>query len=216
MPLPRGNMFFGLGPKLTDEQRKYVDSIFDYQLTIVNAKAGTGKTTLAVGAAKLIGKPLLYIFNPTEEHVMGHRPGTQAEKEAAYLGPLLDALLKIGEDPYTALYDPRNVDALKQGRVWVTAVSHTFFRGTNIQDKTIIIDEAQNFTKHDLKKVLTRIHDSCTVVMVGHAGQCDLPNPKHSGFAPYIEHFRDKDYCNIVELTKNFRGRLAQDADEIE
>src|SRR5690606_38029490 len=44
MPLPDGNMLFGFADKLTEEQREYVDSIFDKQLTIVNAKAGTGKS----------------------------------------------------------------------------------------------------------------------------------------------------------------------------
>lgn len=51
--------------------------------------------------------------------------------------------------------------------------------------------------------------------MIGHDGQCDLPKPAKSGFAPYIEHFRDKSYANVVTLTKNFRGQLAQDADEL-
>ena len=62
MPLPNGNLLFGFEPKLTDEQRIYVDSIFDNQLTIVNAKAGTDKTTLAVACAAVIGKPLTYIY----------------------------------------------------------------------------------------------------------------------------------------------------------
>lgn len=48
MPLDKDHLFFGYGHKLTEEQREYVDSIIDNQLTIVNAKAGTGKTTLAV------------------------------------------------------------------------------------------------------------------------------------------------------------------------
>jgi phosphate starvation-inducible protein PhoH and related proteins len=215
MPLPRDHIFFGLGPKLTDEQREYVDSIFDRQLTICNAKAGTGKTTLAVAAAKLLGKPLLYVFNPTEERRMGYRPGTQEEKESAYVVPLMDALLAINENPAQAIVNPANPDAQKAGRAWVTAKSHVFARGTNIRGMTVIIDEAQNFTRSDLRKVLTRIHDDCTVVMIGHTGQCDLVGSR-SGFADYIEHFRDKPYAKVCELTRNFRGRLATDADAID
>ncbi len=215
MPLPRDHIFFGLGPKLTDEQREYVDSIFDRQLTICNAKAGTGKTTLAVAAAKLLGKPLLYVFNPTEERRMGYRPGTQEEKESAYVVPLMDALLAINENPAEAIVNPANPGALKSGKAWVTAKSHVFARGTNIRGMTVIIDEAQNFTRSDLRKVLTRIHDDCTVIMIGHTGQCDLVGSR-SGFADYIEHFRDKPYAKVCELTRNFRGRLATDADMID
>src|SRR5690625_2216388 len=99
MALNDDSLFFGFGPKLTDEQRAYVNSIFDNQLTIVNARSGTGKMTLAVAAAKLIGKPLVYVFSPVEEGRMGFRPGTQREKEAEYQQPLVDALLEINEDP---------------------------------------------------------------------------------------------------------------------
>jgi phosphate starvation-inducible protein PhoH and related proteins len=216
MPLPKNNLLFGFEPKLTDEQREYVNSIFDNQLTIVNARSGTGKTTLAVACAKIIGKPLVYIFAPVEEKRMGYRPGSQTEKEREYLQPLKDALMEINEPPEKVIYSEENIEAQKAGHVWVYPMSHTFARGINLKDKTVIIAEAQNFTRGELKKVLTRIHDSCTVIIEGHDGQCDLPDPKKSGFVPYIEHFRDEPYCKVVELTKNFRGRLAQKADELE
>lgn len=207
-------LFYGLN--LTDEQRVYVDSIFDNQLTIVNARSGTGKTTLAVGAAKIIGNPLVYIFSPVEEGRMGFRPGSQQEKEEEYWQPLKDALLEIGDNPTQAIFDEGNVEAMKAGHVWAYPKSHVFARGTNIKDSTVILEETQNFTRGELKKILTRIHDSCTVVMIGHDGQCDLPNADKSGFVPYLNHFRDEPYAKVCELTKNFRGRLAAKADELE
>ena len=214
MGLPESaELFYGLS--LTDEQRIYVDSIFDNQLTIVNARSGTGKTTLAVGASKILGNPLVYIFSPVEEGRMGFRPGTQQEKEAEYWQPLKDALLEIGENPSQVVCDESNPDAMKSGHVWVYPKSHVFARGTNIKDSTVIIEETQNFTRGELKKVLTRIHDSCTVIMIGHDGQCDLPNASKSGFVPYLEHFRNEPYTKVVELTQNFRGNLAQHADEL-
>lgn len=194
MPLPKNNLLFGFEPKLTDEQRDYVDSIFDNQLTIVNAKSGTGKTTLAVACAKIIGKPLIYVFSPVQEKAMGFRPGSQQDKEREYYQPLVDALLKINEVPARVLYDEDNPDALKAGHVWCYPKSHIFARGTNIEDCTVIIDEAQNYTRGELKKLLTRIHDNCTVIMIGHVGQIDLDKPEKSGFAPYIEHFDGKHY----------------------
>lgn len=216
MPLPKNNMLFGFAEKLTDEQREYVNSIFDNQLTIVNARSGTGKTTLAVACAKLLGKPLVYIFSPVEEGKMGFRPGSQQEKEAEYWQPLKDALLEINENPSQVIFNEGNIDAMKAGHVWVYPKSHIFARGTNIKDSTVIIEETQNYTKGELKKVLTRIHDSCTVIMIGHDGQCDLPNASKSGFVPYLEHFKNQPYCNVLELTVNFRGRLATHADELE
>lgn len=215
MPLPDDNLFFGFGPRLTAEQRAYVDAIFDKQIVFVNARSGTGKTTLAVAAARLLDKPLIYVFSPVEEGRMGFRPGTQREKEAAYITPLIDALTEINENPDRAVFNPDNTDAMKRGDAWVYPMSHVFARGTNIKGKTVIIDEAQNFTRGELKKVLTRIHDDCKVVVIGHTEQCDLVDPRKSGFTDYIEHFRDEPYAAVCELTVNFRGWLAQKADEL-
>lgn len=214
MPFPANNMLFGFEPLLTDEQRIYVDSIFDNQLTIVNAKSGTGKTTLAVACAKLLGKPLIYTFSPVEEGALGFTPGTVEEKEAKYIQPLLDALVEIREDARFAIKSEKNPDIINEG-AWITAKSHTFVRGTNIKDSVLIVDEAQNFTRGELKKLLTRVHDTTKVVVIGHDQQIDLKDPKKSGFRPYIEHFREEPYCQVVELTKNFRGQLAQRADEL-
>lgn len=213
MPLPKSaELFYGLN--LTNEQREYLDSIFDNQLTIVNAKAGTGKTTLAVGAAKILKKPLYYIFSPVEEDALGYTPGDVEEKESKYIQPLLDALKEINEDHRFALYRTENPEHI-QKVAWVYAKSHVFARGTNIKNATVIIDEAQNYTKGELKKVLTRIHDSCKVIMIGHDGQNDLDQPEKSGFVPYLEHYRDEPYSKVVKLTVNFRGKLAQHADEL-
>lgn len=216
MGLPNGNMLFGFEPKLTAEQRMYVDSIFDNQVTIVNARAGSGKTTLAVACAAVIGKPLVYIFSPVSEGKMGFRPGTQQEKEAEYQQPLIDALLEIGENPSKVIYDSGDLIAMKRGEAWVHPKSHIFARGTNIKDATVIIAESQNYTKGELKKILTRIHDSCTVIIEGHTGQNDLPDPSKSGFAPYIEHLRDESWVHVCELHVNFRGRLSTKADDLQ
>lgn len=215
MGLPKDNLLFGFEPKLTEEQREYVDSIFDNQLTIVNARSGTGKTTLAVACARLLGKPLIYTFSPVEEGTMGFTPGSVEEKESKYFQPLLDALVEIREDPRFAIKSEKNPDMINEG-AWITAKSHTFVRGTNIKESTLIIDESQNMTRGELKKLLTRVHSTTTVIMIGHDKQIDLKDPKKSGFVPYIEHFRNEPYVNVLELTKNFRGKLAQKADELE
>lgn len=214
MPLPSDNLLFGFAPKLTDEQRIYVDSIFDNKVTIVNAKAGTGKTTLAVACAALIGKPLYYTFSPVEEDALGYTPGGVEDKESKYIVPLMDALREIREDPRLAIHREDNPDFINAG-AWVTAKSHVFMRGINLKDCTLIIDEAANFTRGDLKKVLTRCHDSVTVIMIGHDGQNDLDDPAKSGFAPYLEHFRNEPYANVCNLSVNFRGEVSRHADKL-
>lgn len=212
----RDTLFYGFAPKLTGEQEQYLDSIFDSRITFVNAKSGSGKTTMAVGAAKLLNQPLIYIFAPVEEDKMGFRPGDQREKEAEYLQPLKDALLEINENPEQAIFDPETLEKAKNGvdNSWVFPMSHIFARGTNIKNATVIITEAQNFTRGELKKILTRIHDSCTVIVEGHEGQIDLEDPRKSGFLPYMKHFEEESYVSTVKLTVNFRGEISRKADE--
>ncbi|TGE31056.1 PhoH family protein [Desulfosporosinus sp. Sb-LF] len=224
MPLPENNLLYGFAPKLTVEQRDYVDAIFDYQLVMVNAKAGTGKTTLAVACAKILNKPLTYIFNPVQESAMGFRPGTQSEKESIYHQPLVDALLEINENPSQCVFNEevlaneaiRRKVSIKRlmDTIWCYPKTPLFLRGTNLKDMTIIIDECQNFTVMELRKIFTRVHDSCKVICIGHSGQVDIPVAK-SGFVPYMEHFKDQPYCRIFSLTKNFRGELANWADAL-
>lgn len=214
MGLPKDNLLFGYEPKLTDEQRRYVDSIFDNKVTIVNAKAGTGKTTLAVACAKLLNKPLYYTFSPVEEDVLGYTPGDVAAKESKYIVPLLDALKEIREDPRFAIHNDENPDFIN-AKSWVHPHSHVFMRGINLKNCTLIVEEAQNFTRGELKKVLSRVHDSVTVIIIGHDGQCDLEDAKKSGFVPYLEHFRNADFAQVCELNTNFRGKISQHADKL-
>lgn len=216
MGLPKNNLLFGFEPKLTKEQRTYVNSIFNNKMTFVAARSGSGKTTLAVAVAKLLNKDLVYIFSATQEKTLGYRPGSTKEKESDYIVPLRDALLEIGEDPNKAIY---NEDAdpitLKKGEFWVFPMSHTFARGINLKNKVVILDEFQNFTKNEAKKILTRIHDDCTVIVIGDPNQCDLPDPRKSGFMPYLEHYRNEPYVGVCELSVNFRGDISRHAEEL-
>ena len=214
-------LLYGLREQMTKEQETYVESILNNSLTFVNASAGSGKTTLAVALAKYLwetrGQKMTYIFAPVQERSMGFRPGTQEEKELEYLQPLFDALHEVGEQaPKLLLEHEDNIDSQKEGKSWIDAKSHIFARGINLKGRTIIIDEAQNFTRGDLKKVLTRISDDCTVIVIGHTGQNDLPASATSGFEPYIKHFEDEPYVGVCKLTKNFRGQISTKADSFE
>lgn len=101
----------------------------------------------------------------------------------------------------------------KRGDGFVKLLTHTYLRGTNMANKVVIIDEAQNFTARDLKKVLTRMHDTCKVIVIGHAGQIDIAD--RSGFVGYIDHFKGQEKCAVCELKNNYRGWISTWADKM-
>jgi predicted ribonuclease YlaK len=215
------NLFFGI--KLTEEQKEFRDAIYDdlHSLVICDSKSGSGKTTVAVACARLLVAEnkydsVLYIFSPVQESVLGYRPGRTEDKESDYLLPLYDALIKINEQPDRALHAVASTSNKKACIPWISAMSHAFLRGGNISNKVVIIDEAQNYSLSELKKVLTRCHDDSKVILIGHSEQIDLKNKKDSGFIKYLNYFKDKDICKVCKLSVNFRGKLAQLADEIE
>lgn len=212
MPLPKSaELFYGL--QLTEEQFAYADSVHDYLFTGCQARAGSGKTTVGLGAAKLRDEPVHYIFPTVEEKAMGYTPGDPKTKESKYLLPLYDAIKELGETPLQALVsdDP---EIAKKGTGWIHAYSHNYMRGGNIKNSTVIIDEAQNLTKSELRKILTRIHDSCHVILMGDYNQCDI-DPKKSGFLPYLNHYEGQTFAKIVKLTKNFRGVISAHAETL-
>lgn len=216
-------MFFGFADKLTEEQKAFVDAMYSdkYDIVFCNSPAGTGKTTLAVATAKMLvsenrHKGLVFTFSPVEERKMGFRPGTQAEKEFEYTVPLRQALIEINEDPDRVIVNDFNMDNSKKGIAWVETMTDTFARGMNLRNCVVIIDESQNWTSSQLKKLLTRCHDSAKVIVLGHTGQCDLSDKSQSGFQQYIEHFKDEERAYVCNLTQNFRGWMAQHADTLE
>lgn len=209
MGIPQSaELFYGL--TLDEKQKEYADSIFENKLTITDSKSGTGKTTIAVGCAKIIGKPLYYFFAPVQEKVFGYTPGDEEEKQSKYLIPLYDALNEIGEMPEKAIHSKKDM----RPNAWVHATSYAFWRGGNLKDSTIILDECQNWSKHELKKILTRCHDTCTVIMLGHNGQMDI-SESLSGFQDYIEHSALAPFAKTVTLDHDYRGNLARWADSL-
>ena len=212
--------FFGF--KLDEEQVKFRDAIWNKDKLIVfcNARAGTGKTTIATATADLLVKygfykGIVYIASPTQEQKQGYLKGTIEEKSEPYFEPFYQALEKIGVNLNTATY--ADIMNEKNGTAYIECMTHTFLRGCNFENKVIILDEAQNYYTDELKKVLTRIHDNCKVIVIGHSGQIDLyNNPQNSGFVRYLNHFRKDDRCAVCQLTHNYRGWISNFADELE
>lgn len=208
--------------KLDDQQKEFVNAILDPNNTIVfcNAKAGTGKTTLAMGAANILVQHgeydgIVYICSAYGESKQGYLPGSITQKSEVYFEPAYQAMVECGMN-INLCVDNESMVNQKYGDAYVTLLTHTFLRGTNLKKKVIILDESQNYTVADLKKTLTRCSDDCKVIVVGHDKQCDLKDKKASGFVKYIEHFKEHERCKICELTINHRGWLSQFADELE
>ena len=207
---------------LDEDQKKFVNAILNPNNTVIfcNAKAGTGKTTLAMGTANILVQHgeydgTVYICSAYGEGKQGYLPGSITEKSEVYFEPAYQAMIECNMNINTCI-DNESMVNQKYGEAYVTLLTHTFLRGTNLKRKVIILDEAQNYTVADLKKTLTRCSDDCKVIVVGHDKQCDLKNKSTSGFIKYIEHFRNHERCEICELTINHRGWLSQFADELE
>lgn len=212
--------FYGL--ELDEDQKAFRDAIWnpDNLIVFCNSKAGTGKTTIATGVANLLVQyghydGIVYIAAPVQEEKLGYMPGDLQSKVSLYFDPLYQALIKLNINPNTAI-NQLAVENLKSGTGYIDTITHVFLRGQNFENKVIIVEEAQNLYLDELRKVLTRIHDNCKTVVIGHCGQCDLyHNPENSGFAKYIEHFRNEPYAEVCQLTKNYRGKVSTHADEI-
>lgn len=216
-----GHPFYGI--LLDEEQKEFVNAILNPEKLIIfaNAKAGTGKTLMAVATANLLVQHnvydgIVYIVSPVQEEKLGFLPGSADEKISIYTAPLYDALIKLGINPYTAVIQ-EGVENQKNGTGYIDCISHVYLRGCNLENKVVIIEETQNMYVDELKKVLTRISDTSKTIVIGHSGQCDLyHHPENSGFVKYIEHFKDKGYAQICELNTNHRGIVSSWADELQ
>ena len=213
------SIFYGM--TLDEEQAAFVDAIWDKNNDIIfcNSKAGTGKTTIATGVANLLVyyklfDNIIYIMSPYGEKKQGWLPGDITEKSSVYFEAFYQALVECGINPMTCVNTSSMVNQ-KYGTGYITCITDTFLRGSNLNNAVVIIDEAQNYTKAQLKKVLTRIGRDVKVIVIGHDQQCDLDDKRASGFTAYLEHFRDQERAAVCVLKNNHRGWISKHADEL-
>ena len=210
--------------KATDEQLEFCEDFFNDEILVLtnSSKSGSAKTYTSIVCAYADylnkGKEIMFIMSPAEENSIGHRPGDVNQKALDYFSPLHDALLELNLNPMQVVktmleLDP-NVEKEKIENAFVTQTLHTFLRGSNVSNRTVILSEAQNFTRGELKKTLTRMHDSCTVIIEGQPEQSDIKRNK-SGFEPYIELFRQHDFAKHHKFTHNFRGVISTVSDSL-
>lgn len=163
--------FYGL--QLDDEQLKFANTIInpDIDIIFVNARAGTGKTTVATGAANVLVQygifdSIVYIMSPYGERKQGWLPGTITEKSSVYFEAFYQALVNCNINPHTAVNDETMVNQ-KNGTGYITCITDTFLRGSTLDNVVIIIDEAQNYTVSQLKKTLTRVGKKQKLLLSG-------------------------------------------------
>ena len=213
-------VFYGM--TLDDEQEVFANSIWDKEADIIfcNSRAGTGKTTVATGVANMLisygmYNGIIYIMAPYGERKQGYLPGDLTEKSSVYFEAFYQALVTCCLNPHTAITN-ESLANQKNGTGFITCITDTFLRGTNLENAVVIIDEAQNMTASQLKTVLTRVGFNAKVIVIGHDLQCDLEDKSKSGFVRYMEHFRGQDRARFCTLTHNHRSWISQFADELE
>lgn len=212
--------FYGFD--LDEHQLQFANAIWNPDIDIIwcNARAGSGKTLIATGVANLLvqygfNKSIVYIMSPYGDRKQGWLPGTITEKSSVYFEGFYKALVKCNINIQSAINTESMVNQ-KNGTGYITCITDTYLRGTTIDDAVIIIDEAQNYTKEQLKTILTRVGNNEKVIVIGHELQCDLEDPSRSGFKAYMEHFRGQERTAFCNLVNNYRSWISRHADEIE
>lgn len=191
----------------------------DISLVTMIGKAGTGKTLLALAAGLvqtedlrdykklLVARPIVPVGKD-----IGFLPGEKQEKLRPWMQPIFDNLeflfntKKKGE-----------LDAILAGMGSIEVEALTYIRGRSIPDQFIIIDEAQNLTKHEVKTILTRVGERSKIIFVGDPEQIDHPylDEYNNGLTYVVERFKHQKIAGHVRLMKGERSGLAQLAADI-
>ena len=187
-----------VSPK-TPNQKRYIDAIRTNDIVFGIGPAGTGKTYLAVAMAvsALANNQVrsIILTRPAVEagEKLGFLPGDLAQKVDPYLRPLNDALIDmVGSD--------KAADFIEQGIIEIAPLA--FMRGRTLGNAFIILDEAQNTTREQMKMFLTRIGFDSRAVITGDVTQVDLPTQKQSGLVQaekLLSQINGIGFCNFTK-----------------
>ena len=179
-------------------QKDYVDAIKKNTVVFGVGPAGTGKTYLAVCMAVTAFKAKqaekIILTRPAVEagEKLGFLPGDLQEKVDPYLRPLYDALQELlGIETYERLMERNSIEVAPLA----------YMRGRTLSNAFIILDEAQNTTREQMKMFLTRMGEGSKMVVTGDVTQMDLPDGKESGLVHATKILEDVEGVAVCRLT---------------
>ena len=186
----------------------------DIPLVTITGKAGTGKTLLALAAGLmkvedehkykklLIARPVV----PMGKDI-GFLPGEKDEKLRPWMQPIYDNL--------EYLFDTKkagDIDKILVGLGSIQVEALTYIRGRSIPGQFIIIDEAQNLSKHEVKTIVSRVGEGSKIILMGDPEQIDHPylDAASNGLTYIVERFKQEGISGHITLEKGERSKLAQ------
>ncbi|UOY93770.1 PhoH family protein [Ectobacillus sp. JY-23] len=186
----------------------------DIPLVTLIGKAGTGKTLLALATGLmqtedlglykklLVARPIVPVGKD-----IGYLPGEKEEKLRPWMQPIYDNLEYLFNTK-----KPGELDAILAGMGSIEVEALTYIRGRSIPEQFIIIDEAQNLTKHEVKTILTRVGERSKIVLMGDPQQIDHPylDEYNNGLTYVVERFKEQKISGHVKFVKGERSNLAQ------
>ncbi|UTT41906.1 PhoH family protein [Exiguobacterium aurantiacum] len=206
---------WGIHPRNV-QQRMALDLLLrdDIPFVTLLGKAGTGKTLLALAAGLslvederrfnklVVARPVVPMGND-----IGYLPGEMEEKLRPWMQPIYDNL--------EFLFNANSKDELGNILAGIKSIqleALTYIRGRSMPDQFIIIDEAQNLTKHEIKTILTRVGENSKIVLVGDPYQIDHPylDEYSNGLTYAVERFKGQNVFGHVQLIKGERSSLAR------
>ena len=203
---------YGVTPR-NKEQKFAMDLLFDTDIAVVSllGSAGTGKTlcALCAGLEQVLGSEdytRLIVSRPIQPlgKEIGFLPGTMEEKMAPWLTPIQDNLqFLMGNDKIMLQ------EYLDRGTIEMEAI--TYIRGRSISKAFIIIDEAQNLTRHELKTIITRVGADTKIVLTGDIEQIDnaYVDETSNGLTYAVEKFKEHSLGGHVTFMKGERSAIA-------
>lgn len=205
-------------------QVDYMQSLWapveDIQAVFCEAKAGTGKTVLAVlaGAYEVecgTYDKIIYVRNAVAIRDQGFLPGGQEEKNAPYMAPVADALELLKPGTYEEW-----TTQTEEGEARLVPITTSYVRGTTWDNAFVIFDEIQNADLEEIQAVFTRCTDTTKVVAIGSSRQVDNRKiRRYKGMLPfevYMQHYDGYPRVAFHTLEKCYRGWFADRADDIQ